>query len=229
MRTVRALVATAAVALLSLLTGCVADETPPRRAPDQVETAAVFVAQATAQRDGIPINSGSWVQLWTPNQAGPAIRDCIVRASGGAVTYTPDPVARHLDGYPGGTVGVNADSPPAVDFTSAAMLVLVDSCLATVPVDVRIMQVPPRDRAALYAYDLTVLRRCLLEHGQTVAKMPSRERFENLLRASAPWSAYDDVIVPTRAAWYALTDACPAFPNTIAGDIAALTTAATTP
>jgi hypothetical protein len=226
---VRGLVATAAVALLSLVTGCVAGDAPPRHTPDQVERGAVFVAQATAQRDGIPINPGAWVQLWTPNQAGPALRDCVNRASGGAVVYAPDPVARNLDGYPSGTVGINGGSPRAADFTSAAVEVLVDSCLATVPVDVRIMQVPVRDRSALYAYDLTVLRRCLIEHGQTVAKLPSRERFENLIRASAPWSAYDRVVVPTRAAWYALTDACPAFPNAIAGDIAALTTAATTP
>jgi hypothetical protein len=51
--------------------------------------------------------------------------------------------------------------------------------------------------------------------------MPSRARFENLLRASAPWNGYDLVVVKNRAAWYALSDACPALPAAIAADVTA--------
>ena len=98
---------------------------------------------------------------------------------------------------------------------------LVDSCIAAYPVDFRLGALPARDRSALYSYDLTVLRRCLIVHGQQVPRMPSRVRFENLLRASAPWNAYDLVVVKDRAAWYALADACPAFPPAIARDIEA--------
>jgi hypothetical protein len=42
--------------------------------------------------------------------------------------------------------------------------------------------------------------------------MPARVDFEELLRAQKPWSPYDTVTVPTRSAWYALSDACPALP-----------------
>jgi hypothetical protein len=53
--------------------------------------------------------------------------------------------------------------------------------------------------------------------------MPDRARFESLLQAGAPWSAYDLVVVTNRAAWYALSDACPALPAEIAAQVNALT------
>jgi hypothetical protein len=96
---------------------------------------------------------------------------------------------------------------------------LVDSCIAVYPIDRRLWLVPEEDRSTLYSYDLTVLRRCLLAHGQRVPRMPSRVRFENLMRASAPWNGYDLVVVKNRAAWYALSDACPALPPGIAADV----------
>jgi hypothetical protein len=99
---------------------------------------------------------------------------------------------------------------------------LLDSCVAAYPIDRRLWLIPEADRGALYSYDLTVLRRCLLVHGQRVPKMPSRTRFENLLRASAPWNAYDLVVVENRAAWYALSDTCPALPPGITADVTAV-------
>ena len=65
---------------------------------------------------------------------------------------------------------------------------------------------------ALYSYELTTLRPCLLAHGYPMRSMPSRVDFEALLRIEKPWSPYDTVMVPSRAAWYALSDACPPLP-----------------
>jgi hypothetical protein len=45
--------------------------------------------------------------------------------------------------------------------------------------------------------------------------MPSRADFESRLRTEQPSSPYDTVVVPTRAAWYALSDACPAMSATL--------------
>jgi hypothetical protein len=38
------------------------------------------------------------------------------------------------------------------------------------------------------------------------------------LSLGAPWNAYEQVRVKTRAEWYALSDACPAFPPEITVD-----------
>jgi hypothetical protein len=49
--------------------------------------------------------------------------------------------------------------------------------------------------------------------------MPSRVDFEQRLRDRHPWSPYDTVSVSTRFAWYALSDACPALPASLAGSV----------
>ncbi len=227
-------IATAAV-LLATLCACTA-AAPRRTAPDQIEQAAVTEALARAQLDGAPVEKDLWVQLWTPTQAGARIASCVQRGSDGHVTFEAQPLALSTSGisYSVGFVADGSSSsidggvgPPFLD--SGTVQRLVDGCLAAYPVDSRLFAVPARDRAALYSYDLTVLRHCLLAHGQQVPRLPTRERFDNLMRASAPWNAYDLVVVKSRAEWYALADACPALPPAIAGDVAAVTTSATTP
>jgi len=212
-------VAVAAV-LLALVSGCSvgAAARSPRTTPDQLERSALAGAQHPAMRDGVPIAEDVWTQLWTPNQAGAAIAHCVYEGSGGVLDFHAAPVARQSgavlrgDGYQGTISALSALG----DFTDQrAVGRLVDSCVAAYPIDVRLWLVPEQDRDALYSYDLTVLRRCLLAHGQTVPRMPSRARFESLLRANAPWSAYDLVVVKNRRAWYALSDACPALPPII--------------
>lgn len=227
MQTARWRALVAAVASTLVMAGCAA-EPPPRSAPDQPESAAVAVAVAAAQRDRLTVRD-DWVQLWTPEQAGAKISRCVVSRSADALLYTADPVGQHPDGFPVGTVGVDGSSANAFTITERQQKIVVDGCLASTPVDVRILQVPQKDRDAMYSYDLTVLRHCLLAHGQKVDQLPDRTRFLGMMRAGAPWNAYDRVTVPDRASWYALADACPAFPTAIAGDIAAITTAATTP
>ena len=96
----------------------------------------------------------------------------------------------------------------------------MQGCVASTPIDTRRLLLPRRDGGALYSYDLTVLRRCLIEHGQTVPPVPDRVDYEATLRAGSPWSPYDRVRVTTRAVWYALSDACPALPSSIAVDAA---------
>jgi len=151
-----------------------------------------------------------------------------------AAQYDGIPIADNAGGLsytviliPKSTTVDGGVGPPFFDSSTAQRL--IDGCVAEFPVDFRLFSVPPRDREALYAYDLTVLRRCLLSHGQPVGRMPTRARFESLLRGNTPWNAYEQVRVTTRAEWYALVDACPALPPAIAGDVAAITTSATTP
>lgn len=218
-------------AVLALASACAAAP-PPRTAPDQVEKAALVEARQWAVRDSIPIAADAWTQLWTPSQAGPVIAACVHRGSDGVVEFTADPIARSPEAL-SFSVGLSGDGSSLNDFNDfndlRSIQLLVDGCIAAHPIDFRLARLPARDRDALYSYDLTVLRRCLLEHGQQVPRMPSRDRFENLLRASAPWNAYDRVVVKSRAAWYALADACPALPPALAGDVAAISTSATTP
>ncbi|MDP9026344.1 MAG: hypothetical protein M3N46_02160 [Actinomycetota bacterium] len=219
--------------LVVALTACSA--TPELRTqPDQVEQAAVSTAQTAALAGGLHIADDFWIQLWTPAQAGVEVAQCVARGSDGLVVYQAGPLASNSEGLSYSVFTAPQDAsvdgevgPPVLDGPTAQRL--VDGCIAEYPVDFRLFSVPERDRGALYAYDLTVLRRCLLSHGQTVPTMPSRERFENLMRASAPWNAYEHVRVRTRAEWYALVDACPALPTVIAGDVASVTTSATTP
>jgi len=205
--------------LLALATGCTA--TPhPRTAPDAVERAALAQAQQTAIRNGVPIAADGWTQLWTTNQAGGVIERCVERESGGflAVRIAPPHGTSGLEIEYGivGNFSIRDDPFTAPDRAAQ----LVQGCVAATPIDTRRLRLPRRDEAALYSYDLTVLRRCLIEHGQPVPAVPDRADYEAMLRASSPWSPYDRVRVTTRAAWYALSDACPALPASIAGDAA---------
>jgi hypothetical protein len=211
----------AGAALLALAAGCSAAP-PPRTTPNAVERAALTDARQPAMRDGIPIAADIWTQLWTPTQAGSRIADCVKRGSSGAVEFTAVPLAQQSEGltYAIGLSGDAASENAFSDFDDPrAVLRLVDSCIAAYPMDRRLWLVPERDRAALYAYDQTTLRRCLVAHGQRVPRMPSRTRFENLMRASAPWNAYDLVVVKDRAAWYMLSDTCPMLPASIASHL----------
>ncbi len=222
-----------ALTLTLALSACVSAPAP-RTAPDQVEKAAVRTAQAVAQGDGVPIDDDLWTQLWTPTRAGAEISACVDRGSDGLLVFRSGPVSDNSGGMSYSLLMVPKDTsvnggigPPFFDGSTVQRL--VDGCIATYPVDSRLFFVPERDRNALYAYDLTVLRRCLLAHGQLVPRMPSRDQFDTLLSAKTPWNAYEQVRVDTRAEWYALADACPALPAAIAGDVAAVTTSATTP
>ncbi len=208
--------------LLVLTSGCSAADPSPRTTPDPAERAAVAQAQHPAMRDGVPIAEDVWTQLWTPRQAGSAIRDCVYEGSGGVLAFRAAPLARQSEvmylgeGFSGSLSALGALG----DFgDQRAVGRLVDSCVAAYPIDGRLWLVPEADRDTLYSYDVTVLRRCLLAHGQRVPRMPSRARFDTLLRASAPWNAYDLVVVANRRAWYALADACPAIPPDIAAQI----------
>jgi hypothetical protein len=232
---IRALLLAAIGALLLLaVSACSAPPPVPRRQPDQVEQAAIASAQRAAQGDGITLADDIWTQLWTPTQAGTRIARCIHQGSDGLLVFHPAPLADNAGGLsytvilvPKSTTVDGGVGPPFFDGPTAQRL--IDSCVAQYPVDFRLFSVPASDRARLYAYDLTVLRRCLLAHGQSVAPLPSRQRFEDLLRRNAPWNAYEQVRVADRAEWYSLADACPALPPAIAGDVAAVTTSATTP
>lgn len=217
----------AAVVLLALVSACSSPPSPsPRTTPNHVERAALAQAQQSAQQDGVPIAPDVWTQLWTPTQAGRVIEACVNRGSNGDVTFTADPISQSPGQFTYGFSGSNGDS----GFNDPlATLGLVESCVAAYPVDFRLALLPTHDSAALYSYDLTVLRRCLAAHGQRVPRLPSRARFENLMRASAAWNAYDLVVVKNRAAWYALSDACPALPPAIAADVVAIDTAITSP
>lgn len=207
-----------AVALAAALLSCSAPVSAPERTePNSVERSAVAVAQPASSP--LPTRSGAWTQLWTTNQAGGVIEHCVDRESGGflAVRIGPLQGATAVDieyGIVGNfSIRDNPFTPPA---TAAE---LVAGCVASAPIDARRLLVPRRDWAGLYSYDVTVLRRCLIEHGQAVPSAPDRPSYEHLLRGGQPWSPYDQVRVRDRVAWYALSDACPALPVGIAADL----------
>jgi len=214
----------AAATLLALASGCSAARHPPRTTPNRVERVALAEARGAAMRDGVPIAADVWTQLWTPTQAATQIKNCVYEGSGGVLEFQAAPLPDQAEGMSYG-IGAGADISALSalgEFTDRrAVGRLVDSCVAAYPIDRRLWLVPERDRGAPYSYDLTVLRRCLVVHGQRVPKMPSRTRFENLMRASAPWNGYDLVTLKNRAAWYTLSDACPALPPDIAADVRA--------
>ena len=215
-----------AAVVLTIASGCSAPHPVPRTTPNAVERAALADAQYRAKRDGVPIAPDVWAQLWTPTQAGLAIKKCVYEGSGGVLEFQAAPLAEQAEGLsfsvgPPGDISALAALGDFADQRAVGRL--LDSCLAAYPTDRRLWLVPQNDRAALYSYDLTVLRRCLLAHGQRVPRLPGRTRFENLLRASAPWNAYDLVVVTNRAQWYALSDACPALPPAIAADVQTVT------
>ena len=235
MRT-RRLAVPAMVAVLLALTSACSAALPPRTTPDSAERAALAGARQWALHDGIPIAADIWTQLWTPTQAGTVLGACVTRGSGGDLTFATEPLALESSGlsYSIGPSSNGSSSRAFSDFDDQrAVLRIVDSCIAAYPVDFRLGSVPARDRDALYSYDLTFLRRCLIAHGHRVPRLPNRTRFENLMKASAPWNAYDLVVVEDRAGWYALADACPALPapiaNDVSRDLAAITRSASAP
>jgi hypothetical protein len=206
-----------AVLVLAGLAGCVSAPAP-RTTPNALErTAAAIAAGHSAQ---VESSAPPWIQLWTPNQAGAVIERCVQKASDGvlAVLIFP-PVHDTPLSFEYGVVGDLGGLRPET-FDSTTAVELVDGCVASAPVDTRRLLVPPPDWDALYSYDVTVLRRCLLEHGQRIAAPPDRNLYKQFLALSTPWSPYDHVTVRNRDAWFALSDACPALPPSIARDVA---------
>jgi hypothetical protein len=195
--------------LLAVLTGCATAPAlgpAPRTAPNGAERHAVErTTQAFEAETGdarIP-----WVQLWTSAQFQPEMQHCVGDQSLGQLSV-------HL-GLPELSLSysiVGSGSWP--DEAEAARIVA--RCAAATPLDDRVLRLERDDWDALYSYELTSLRPCLLARGYAVTRVPSRADFETRLRAQHPWSPYDTVTVPTRFAWYALSDACPALPPGIA-------------
>ena len=202
----RVLPVAAAAMALALLAGCAAASTPsplPRTTPNAVERAAVqrttkaFLAETGDTR--LP-----WIQLWTSAQFPTAMQNCAASQSHGQLALT---IGRPALGIPSYQI-VGSGSEP--DEAEAARI--IERCAAATPLDDRVLRLFHDDWDALYSYELTTLRPCLLAHGYSVRSMPARADFEELLRAQLPWSPYDTVTVPTRSAWYKLSDACPALP-----------------
>lgn len=204
----------AALAALALVLSACTVEPPPRMTPNGIERTALANARNIFRTTN---GAASWVQLWTVSQAGAAVEKCINLGSNGAVnaqvTFSTGGVEFGYGfGYGHGTLA-GASSPDISRYTSPdTVQQLASQCFAATPVDDRVLHLTVGSWAALYSYDVTVLRRCLMAHGESVARPPGRERFENLLRAGTPWSPYDGVVVRDRAAWFALSDACPALP-----------------
>ena len=201
----RGLPALAGAVVLAFLAGCAASApTPaPRTTPNSIERAAVqrttqaFVAETGDTR--LP-----WIQLWTIAQFPTAMQTCAAAQSHGQLAVT---IGRPALGIPTYRI-VGSGSEP--DEAEAARI--IERCAAATPLDDRVLRLPRGDSDALYSYELTTLRPCLLAHGYSVRKMPARADFAQLLRAQTPWSPYDTVIVPSRSIWYALSDACPPLP-----------------
>ncbi|MEO6114869.1 MAG: hypothetical protein ABIP33_00635 [Pseudolysinimonas sp.] len=149
-----------------------------------------------------------WVQLWTIAQFPVQMQNCAAAESHGQLAVT---IGRPALGIPSYHI-VGSGSEP----NEAEAARIIERCAAATPLDDRVLRLPSGDRAdewdALYSYELTTLRPCLLAHGYPMRRMPARADFEELLRAQQPWSPYDTVTVPTRSAWYALSDACPPLP-----------------
>lgn len=208
LRVAQGLLALAAVALLA---GCAPASAPvpaPRTFPNATEQAAVhrtsdaFIAETGDTR--LP-----WVQLWTSAQFPTQMQNCAGIESHGQLDVTIGrPALTELSYHI-----IGSGSEP-VEVEAAR---IIERCAGATPLDDRVLRLPGDDRVwdALYSYELTTLRPCLLAHGYAVSRMPSRSDFEQRLRAQQPWSPYDTVTVPTRFAWYALSDACPAIPATI--------------
>ncbi len=197
--------AAAAAALLILLGACAtvpAATTPPRTAPNAAERAAVerttraFEAETGDAR--LP-----WVQLWTSAEFPHAMQRCVGDQSLGQLSVRLGLPELSLS-Y--GIIG--SGSWP----DEAAAARIVARCAAATPLDDRVLRLERSDWDALYSYELTILRPCLLARGYPVSRIPSRSDFERGLSSQHPWSPYDEVIVPTRFAWYAVSDACPPLP-----------------
>ena len=201
------------VALMLALVGCA---TTPAALPAQ-RTTANSVERAAVQRTTQELSAETgdarlpWVQLWTSAQFPAALQLCVGVESHGQLSARVDLPAFTLS-Y--GIVG--SGSWP--DEAESARIIA--RCAAATPLDDRVLHLAPADWDALYSYELTTLRPCLIARGFPVGRMPSRADFEQRLRDRHPWSPYDTVAVPTRFAWYALSDACPVLPP----DLAALVT-----
>lgn len=206
-----AAVAVVVTALMGLA-GCTATVAPTRTTPNQVERDAVQAAVGVRSTGTINIDI-PWRQLWTIEQFPKQLKNCAAEASHGqlevnAGAHLRDRLEYHIVG--------SGSEPNEVEAGR-----IIDACRAQLPVDVRILKLPSSDVPALYSYDLTVLRSCLISHGYEVSQPPSRTIFEEMLRNQTPWSPYDTVIAATRASWYAVSDACPAFPPNLVAAIAA--------
>lgn len=201
----RGLPALAVAMVLAFLAGCAASAPAPspRTTPNSIERSAVqrtsqaFVAETGDARL-------SWIQLWTIAQFPTAMQNCAATQSHGQLALT---IGRPALGIPSYRI-VGSGSEP--DEAEAARI--IERCAAATPLDDRVLRLPRGDSDALYSYELTTLRPCLLAHGYSVRSMPARVDFAQLLQAQTPWSPYDTVIVPSRSAWYALSDACPPLP-----------------
>jgi hypothetical protein len=186
---------------IGLLVGCVPmPQAPSRTAPNRVEQAAVLrTTQAFLAETGdtrLP-----WVQLWTPAQFPTQMQNCAADQSHGQLSLTFGLPGLSLPSYR----IVGSGSEP----NEAEAARIIERCAGATPMDDRVLRLP-RDRwDQLYSYELTTLRPCLLAHGYPVRAMPGRTDFESRLRTEQPSSPYDTVVVPTRSAWYALSDACP--------------------
>jgi hypothetical protein len=146
------------------------------------------------------------VQLWTSAQFPLAMQHCVGEQSLGQLSVQL--------GLPELSLSysiVGSGSWP----DEAAAARIVARCAAATPLDDRVLRLEREDWDALYSYELTTLRPCLLARGFPVTRMPSRADFEHRLVTQHPWSPYDTVTVPTRFVWYALSDACPPLPPTL--------------
>ncbi len=205
---VRSLPAAMGAVLLMLLVGCAQAEEagpPARTSPNAAERAAVerttraFEAETGDAR--LP-----WVQLWTSAEFPRAMQRCVGRESLGQLSVRL--------GLPELSLSysiVGSGSWP--DEAEAARIVA--RCAAATPLDDRVLRLERNHWDALYSYELTILRPCLVARGYRVGRVPARADFERRLSSQHPWSPYDQVTVPTRFAWYALTDACPPLPTAL--------------
>ena len=206
--------ALSAAVLLLLAAGCAptpAPAPPQRTTANAVERTAV---QRTTQELSAETGDARlpWVQLWTSAQFPSALQRCVGVESHGQLSARVS-LPEFTLSY--GIVG--SGSWP--DEAEAARIVA--RCAAATPLDDRVLHLARADWDALYSYELTTLRPCLLARGFHVSAMPTRADFERRLRDRRPWSPYDTVSVPTRFAWYAVSDACPALPEALASAVAA--------
>lgn len=201
-----------ALALLAGLTACATATAPaPRTVPNQLERDAVQKAVGFLGLGDVNPDI-RWTQLWTLRQYPQQMQDCAAEASHGQLQVDAGPLPSTRVGYH----IVGSGSEP--NETEAGRI--IDACHAQIPVDDRVLGLPSHDLPALYSYDLTVLRPCLISHGFDVARAPSRRGFLNLVATEGPWSPYDTVTVSSRAKWYSISDACPAIPPALAAHVA---------
>jgi len=202
-----------AVALVATLSSC-SSVPGPRTTPNAVERQAVAAASQYFPQSGDDIE---WVQLWTIAQAAPAIESCVDLRSGGVVQAD-------IKFSPAGefayTFTFDLVSTKAVDVqrygSAMGATRVIDDCLAQTPIDNRVFRLDASRVDELYSYYDTRLRRCLIAHGHRIDPAPTRTQFLRQRREGAPWSPYDQVVVRTRAEWYALSDSCPVLPPDLA-------------